>query len=91
VRASERTQVIVTSHSPDLLDGTDLDANAFLAVVSEAGATRIGPLDDASRDAMRSHLFSAGELLRMNQLAPDADVLNEQGKRQQNLFGELQE
>ncbi|XQA78200.1 AAA family ATPase [Xanthomonas sacchari] len=71
VRASASTQVLVTSHSPDLLDDRSIDADAVLAVVSEAGETKIAPLDEASRQMMREHLYSAGELLRMNQLEPD--------------------
>lgn len=87
-RASAQTQVIVTSHSPDLLDDHHLSTDAFLAVISEGGETRMAPLDDASRRTMREQLFSAGELLRLNQLAPDRRVLDEQQARQANLFGE---
>ncbi len=89
-RASEHTQVIVTSHSPDLLDDPSLDPASLLAVVSEGGDTHIAPLDEASREAMRTHLFSAGELLRLNQLAPDADVLAAQDQAQRDLFGEAE-
>ncbi len=87
-RASTHTQVIVTSHSPDLLDDPDLSADSLLAVISEGGETRIAPLDEASRSMMRAHLFSAGELLRLNQLAPDANVLALQSQGQADLFGE---
>lgn len=87
-RASEQTQIIVTSHSPDLLDETGLSADSFLAVVSEGGETRIAPLDEASRETMRQQLFSAGELLRLNQLAPDREDLAAQEQRQADLFGE---
>ncbi|MGZ8250072.1 AAA family ATPase [Methylomagnum sp.] len=87
-RASEQTQVIVTSHSPDLLDDPDLPAASLLAVVAEAGETKIAPVDEASRDALRDHLFSAGELLRLNQLAPDRKILDELKTRQPDLFGE---
>lgn len=87
-RASERTQIIVTSHSPDLLDDRSIAAESILAVVSEGGETRIAPLDDASRQAMRDHLFSAGELLRLNQLAPDRDFLTAQEQKQGDLFGD---
>lgn len=86
VRASKKTQVIVTSHSPDLLDDRNLDPSSLLAVLSEGGETRIAPLDEASRASMRSHLFSAGELLRLNQLAPDRNVLDAQDKKQVELF-----
>lgn len=91
VRASERTQVIVTSHSPDLLDDMEVPADALLVVAAEEGVTRIAPLDEASRTAMRVHLCSAGELLRLNQLAPDLNVLDEQSQRQAELFGESKE
>jgi predicted ATPase len=87
-RASQQTQVIVTSHSPDLLDDRDISPDQFLAVISEGGETKIGPLDAASRQTMRDRLFSAGELLRLNQLAPDGDFLKAQAQRQIELFGD---
>lgn len=87
-RASLQTQVIVTSHSPDLLDDRNFPDDTLLSVVSEKGETRMAPLDAASRDAMRKHLFSAGELLRLNQLQPDQAILAAQMQNQQELFGE---
>ena len=90
-RASEKTQVIVTSHSPDLLDDSSLNSNSLLAVVSNAGETRIAPLDEASRYTLRDQLFSSGELLRLNQIAPDPTVLAEQDKQQPDLFGESEQ
>ena len=88
VQTSGRTQVLVTSHSPDLLDDLSIDADAILAVVSEGGKTKIAPLDEASRQMLRDHLFSAGELLRMSQLAPDRKSIEQQSESQMGLFGE---
>ncbi|MCU7935425.1 MAG: AAA family ATPase [Candidatus Thiodiazotropha sp. (ex Dulcina madagascariensis)] len=88
-KASEQTQVIVTSHSPDLLDDLDLSADALLSVDSEGGETRIARLDEASRKSMYNRLFSAGELLRLNQLAPDTDILDHQAQNQADLFGKV--
>ena len=88
-KASEYTQVMVTSHSPDLLDDSSLDSSTLLAVIAEEGETRIAPLDDASRTSMRDHLFTAGELLRLNQLSPDRGILAAQQKVQLELFGEI--
>lgn len=88
VQAARHTQVLVTSHSPDLLDDNSINADAILAVVSEGGETKIAPLDAASRQMLREHLFSAGELLRMNQLAPDRSIIEQQSKAQADLFGE---
>jgi predicted ATPase len=69
--ASEHAQVFVTSHSPDLLDNESIPDESILAVVAEQGETQLGPLDDAGRSALRDHLYTAGELLRMDQLRPD--------------------
>ncbi|WP_186140011.1 AAA family ATPase [Burkholderia gladioli] len=88
-RASNHAQVIVTSHSPDLLDDPDIDPDSLLAVVSQGGETQIAPLDESTRKAMRDHLFSAGELLRLNQLMPDPESLENQAKHQADLFGDV--
>ena len=72
--ASESKQVLVTSHSADLLDSKDITADMLLAVVAEEGITKIGPLDRAGLYALREHLYSAGELQRINQLRPDLSV-----------------
>jgi predicted ATPase len=88
VQAATQTQVLITSHSPDLMDDRGIDADTILAVVSEGGETRIAPLDEASRQMLRDHLFSAGELLRMNQLAPDRKIIEQQSELQSDLFGE---
>ncbi len=69
--AATRSQVIATSHSADLLDDKSIPDDAILAVVAEANETHVGPLDAPGREALREHLYTAGELLRMDQLAPD--------------------
>lgn len=89
VRASEKTQVIVTSHSPDLLDDAAIRSEAILAVVADGGETKIGPIDEASRKALGQHLFTPGELLRLNQLQPDPKALEAQSQRQVDLFADL--
>lgn len=89
VRAAERTQVLVTSHSPDLLDDLNIPADSILVVVSEEGATRVAPVDAASRQAIRDHLYSAGELLRLDQLHVEQMPAEYQAPRQSDLFGNL--
>lgn len=84
--ASRSTQVTVTSHSPDLLDNKEIDSESILAVVAEGGITKIGPLDDAGRSALRDRLYTAGELLRLNQLEPDPKVIKEVLEKQPRLF-----
>lgn len=87
VRASEHTQVVVTSHSPDLLDDSEISSDAILAVVAHGGETKIAPIDEGSRKALGEDLFTPGELLRMNQLQPDKQALEAQ--RQSDLFSEV--
>jgi predicted ATPase len=82
--AAMHTQILITSHSPDLLDQVKLESESLLAVVSEEGTTRIAPLDDASRSAIKDHLYTPGELLRLDQLEPDAKDLARQ--EQMKLF-----
>jgi predicted ATPase len=86
--ASEHTQVIVTSHSPELLDDLSITADSLLIVVANAGETSIATIDEASRGMIRDHLFSAGQLLRLNQLSPDPAVLAANSTSQVELFGE---
>ncbi|MFO1328491.1 MAG: AAA family ATPase [Rubrivivax sp.] len=75
--ASRTTQVVVTSHSPDLLDNPDIDADALFAVENRDGLTRIGPIDSAGRQMLRDRLFTPGELLRQNQLSPSDDAVSD--------------
>lgn len=86
-RASERCQVIVTSHSPELLDDKSVDVDSLLAVSTDEGATLIAPLDDASRETVRQGLFTPGELLVLNQLSPDPKHRVDPESRQMKLFG----
>lgn len=86
--ASQTTQVIVTSHSPDLLDDSDIPDDCILPVVSEQGVTKIGPLDEAGRTAIRDRLYTPGELLRLNQLTPDLQAVQQASANQSLLFGE---
>ena len=84
--ASQTTQVLVTSHSPDLLDDATLPTESILAVFAESGATRIAVIDEASRSALRDRLYTAGELLRLDQLQPDQDAVDQVSEKQLKLF-----
>lgn len=88
-RASAQTQIIVTSHSPELLDDTSIGDEQLLAVVSNHGETEIARIDPASRESIRENLFSAGELLKLGQLQPDPDALQAQRAKQGKLFDQV--
>lgn len=83
--ASARTQVLVTSHSADLLDRKDIDVESLFVVSSVDGVTRVGPIDAVTREAVRNTLFTPGELLRVDQLPVDESVFKEL-RRQPDLF-----
>jgi predicted ATPase len=75
--ASKQMQVVVTTHSPDVLDADWLRDENLRIVTWREGATRVMPLAPGTSQAVREHLMSAGELMRSNALhgapiAPDA-------------------
>lgn len=63
-------QVLVTTHSPDLLDRKDIPSDVILATDSEAGTTQIGPIIESSRRILQQRLATPGELLRQRRLTP---------------------
>ena len=71
--ATRKMQVIVTTHSPDVLDAKWIQDSNLRVVSWRDGATTIGNISNSSREALRRHLMLAGELLRSNAL--DAAVL----------------
>lgn len=87
IAAARHTQVVVTSHSPDLLDDKTISDESILAVSNRNGDTIIGPVDTAGRRAIRDKLSTAGELLRMSQLSPDLEAIAETPESQLELFG----
>jgi predicted ATPase len=84
--ASEFVQVLVTSHSPDILDNNEISPDSILSVVIEGSGTQIAPLDSATRSLLRDRLFTAGELLRQNQLQPELPTTQPVVPDQLDLF-----
>lgn len=71
--AAQKTQVLVTSHSADLLDRDSISPDALLGVSSEANRTSIGPLNEGARDLLRKKLCTPGELMRQRATDPDEE------------------
>lgn len=67
-RAGKSMQVVVTTHSPELLDAKWITDEHLRIVAWHEGASHVLPLSEATREAMRQHLMGAGELLRSNAL-----------------------
>ncbi len=58
---SETRQVLVTTHSPDLLD--QFEPDQIVAVEYEDGATRAHPLNTTQKKAARDKLFTLGRMM----------------------------
>ena len=72
--ASRSMQVVVTTHSPDVLDAKWIEARHLRILSWEHGRTRIGRVSQAVRTALRKHLMGAGELLRSNALTAEDET-----------------
>lgn len=72
--ASSRTQVVITTHSPDLLDMLPIDN--VLAVQRVNGASFVGQVSRDQREIVRSDLLSPGGLLRTGGIRPQGPERN---------------
>jgi predicted ATPase len=70
LEASRTVPIIASTHSADLLDRPDLPENALITVSLQDGVTVMAPVDENTKSVLRRRLYTAGELLRNNQLGP---------------------
>jgi hypothetical protein len=82
-------QVVVTTHSPELLDAQWITDDNLRIVSWQEGAPHLLPPSEATRQAMRQHLMGAGELLRSNALHADELFTNTDDLHNENLFESL--
>lgn len=75
---SLRGQVVLTTHSPDLL--SLLSADEVRVVDRTGDETRIAPLEEAQRAVVTDGLFSLGDLMRSEGLRPAQLELPLEGK-----------
>ena len=66
--AATRGQVLVATHSPDLIDRLPIES--IRAVAAEGGATRVDRVAEHQLKSVRENLFSAGEIHGMEGLQP---------------------
>jgi predicted ATPase len=79
--ATARTQILLTTHSAELLDNPTIQPENVRVVEMIDGQTLIGSLDEASVEIVRRKLNTLGGLERENQLELDL----EDRERQQHL------
>ncbi len=81
--ATQRTQILLTTHSADLLSGRDVNPGQVLVVRNRGGKTQITPLDPASREIIKKELYSLADLQRMDKLDLDEADLRRQAQLSQ--------
>ena len=84
--ASEKTQLVLTCHSPDLLDHPAVEPQMIRPVLLENGRTLVGQLRANKQALLQNHLSTAGELLRLDQLEPDPEDLRRQSESHGTLW-----
>ncbi|QUQ70933.1 AAA family ATPase [Kutzneria sp. CA-103260] len=67
----DRHQVLLATHSSDLLDVPGVDSREILAVRSVGGKTVLGSPGPVHRDFLRKKVLTAGQMLRADQLVPE--------------------
>ncbi len=85
--ATLRTQILLTTHSAEMLDNRTIQPKNVRVVQMIDGRTVIGPVDEASVEIVRRNLNTLGGLERENQLEADLDDQD----RQQQLRQAVQE
>ncbi len=73
--SADKRQVIVTTHSAEMLDAEEVTHDKILAVELRDAATCIGALESVSKQLLQKHLTTAGELLRQGRLKPTSQQL----------------
>lgn len=85
---SRNTQIIVTTHSPDLLDCKWIEAANLKVVAWNEGVTRILRLHPSSEATLKQHLMGAGEMLRTEGLRPE-EIFEELNPDQSDFYAKL--
>lgn len=67
--ASSLTQLVVTTHSPDILDSDWLEDRHLRIVDWQNGATKLSYVSEGTQKILQDQIQTAGELLRSNALS----------------------
>lgn len=72
IEASQVRQILLTTHSPDLLDHENIPPEALFIVGMERGVSQVQPIPKAQKQVIQDRLLTPGELLRQGQLEIDS-------------------
>ena len=85
---ADKSQIILTTHSPDLLESEWIGPENIRVASWNKGVTQILPLGQASTATLKQHLMGAGEMMRTEGLQP-ADLFENLNLEQGELFSKL--
>ena len=71
MEAADMRQVIVATHSAEMLDDKNITTEQILPVEMRGPETVIAPLENITKDMLREHLTTVGRLLRQDHLQPE--------------------
>lgn len=85
---ADETQIIISTHSPDVLERCEADELRCVRMIG--GRTVVSPISVAAREAIKKELMLPGELMRSNALEPDDEEMlrHEPSDSQLKLFDE---
>lgn len=86
--ASRQMQVVVSTHSPEILDAKWIEDRNLRIVTWQRGSTRVSSVSELSKKALQQHLMGAGELLRSEALEP-GPLFEELTETEPSLFEEV--
>jgi predicted ATPase len=86
--ATRQMQVIVSTHSPEILDAKWIEDKHLRVVSWQEGESRVSRVSELSRKALQDHLMGAGELLRSEALEP-SPLFDDVNQTQMSLFEEV--
>ena len=84
--ATLRTQILLTTHSAEMLDNPTIKPENIRVVQMIDGQTVIAPVDAASIEIVRRNLNTLGGLERDNLLEPDLDDVDRQQRLKQGVL-----
>ena len=74
MEAADMRQVIIATHSAEMLDDKEIEIEQILPVEMRDGKTVIAPLENVTKDMLREHLTTVGRLLRQDHLQPELSL-----------------
>lgn len=86
LKASEERQLLITTHSPDIVEYEDLRTEQLRLVSWHRGRTIISTVPETLRNLIRDRLYSKGELLSAGEMRLDEDELDS-AVHEIDLFG----